>query len=182
MSEASLRALRDQPFALLAELDRRLRAVRFEAGEGQFWTGLAFRLGEDGFVAPGDEVREVLTPPHMTRVPGAADWLLGVANVRGELMPICDLRWLAGYPAKASNRETRVIVFAHPQGPMGFLVDAVHGHRQFVPADQKHGLIEDLPAPLRDWLLGAFVRDGVSWRVLSLHRLSADGLLYQAAA
>ena len=36
MSEAPLRELREQPFALLAELDRRLRATRFEAGEEQF--------------------------------------------------------------------------------------------------------------------------------------------------
>lgn len=182
MSEAPLRELREQPFALLAELDRRLRATRFEAGEEQFWTGLAFRLGEDGYVVPGDEVREVLPLPTLTRVPGAADWLLGVANVRGELVPICDLRRLSGYPAPVPGRDARVMVFQHPQGPMGFLVDSVHGHRQFVPADQKHALADELAPPLGDWLLGAFVRDGASWRVLSLHRLSAAGLFNQAVA
>lgn len=182
MSERALRELRADPFALVAELDRRLRAARFEAGEEQFWTGLAFRLGEDDYVVPRDEVRELLSPPHLTRVPGAADWLLGVANVRGELMPICDLRRLAGYPAPAPGRDARVVVFQHPQAPMGFLVDGIYGHRQFVPGDQKHALVDDVAAPLGDWLLGAFVRDGVSWRVMSLHRLSAAGLLNQAAA
>lgn len=182
MSEAPLRELRERPFALLAEFDRRLRAARFEAGEEQFWSGLAFRLGDDGYVVPGDEVREVLTSPSLTRVPGAAEWLLGVANVRGELMPLCDLRRLAGYPAPAPGRDARVVVFQHPQGPMGFLVDGVYGHRQFVPGDQKHALVDGVAPPLGDWLLGAFVREGASWRVLSLHRLSAAGLLNQAAA
>ena len=77
MSEAPLRELREQPFALLAELDRRLRATRFEAGEEQFWTGLAFRLGEDGYVVPGDEVREVLPLPTLPgfRVPPTGCWV-----------------------------------------------------------------------------------------------------------
>lgn len=182
MSQAALRALRANPFALVAELDQQLRAARFEAGEEHVWTGLAFRLGDDGYVMPGDDVREVLTPPPLTRVPGAADWLLGVANVRGDLVPVCDLRLLAGYPAAQSGRDARVVVFQHPQAPMGFLVDGVYGHRSFVPADQKHALADEVAPPLADWLLGAFVRDGASWRVMSLHRLSEAGLLNQAAA
>ncbi|MCK5771956.1 chemotaxis protein CheW [Algiphilus sp.] len=178
----TLRSLRDQPYALLAELDRTLRAARFEAAEGQFWTGLAFRLGEDGFVVPGDDVREVLTPMPVTRVPGAAEWLLGVANVRGDLLPVCDLRTLAGYPRGETDRDSRVVVFHHAQAPLGFLVDGVYGHRQFVPGDQKHALADSAPAPLRDWLLGAFVREGSSWRVLSLHRLAASAQLTHVAA
>ncbi|MBY8965602.1 purine-binding chemotaxis protein CheW [Algiphilus sp. NNCM1] len=181
MSDA-LRALRDQPFALLAQLDQQMRAARFEAGEEQFWTGLAFRLGDDAFVIPRSEAGEVLTLPAMTRVPGAADWLLGVANVRGDLLTVCDLRRLAGYPPTPPARDTRVIVFNQPQAAMGFVVDAVYGHRQFVPADQKHALADASEPPLRDWLLGAFVREGVSWRVLSLHRLAAAELLTQVAA
>lgn len=181
MSE-DLRALRTQPFAILARIDQDMRAARFEAGEGQFWTGLAFRLGDDYFVIPRNEAGEVLTMPSLTRVPGAADWLLGIANVRGDLLTVCDLRRLAGYLPTPPARETRVIVFNQPQSAMGFVVDTVYGHRQFVPADQKHGVAEDTAPPLRDWLLGAFVREGVSWRVLSLHKLAAAELLTQVAA
>lgn len=181
MSEA-LRALRGQPFALLAELDRQLRAVRFEAGEGEFWSGLAFHIADDGFVVPRADVREVLTVPALTPVPGAAEWLLGVANIRGELLSVVDLRMLAGYAAQPPGRHSRIIVFQQTQAALGVLVDGVYGHRQFVPADQKHALVDDVAAPLRDWLLGAFVREGTSWRVLSLHRLAAAELLTQAAA
>jgi len=177
-----LRALRAQPFAILARIDQEMRAARFEAGEGQFWTGLAFRLGDDFFVIPRHEAGEVLALPAVTRVPGAADWMLGVANVRGDLLTVCDLRRLAGYPATPPARETRVIVFNQPQAAMGLVVDAVFGHRQFVPADQKHGMADETQPPLRDWLLGAFVREGVSWRVLSLHRLASAEMLTQVAA
>ena len=62
-----LRKLRDRPFELLVGLDDQLRAARFEAAAGQVWTGLAFRIGTDGFVAPREDVREVLPPPELTR-------------------------------------------------------------------------------------------------------------------
>lgn len=176
-----LRALREDPFALFTALDAALRAVRFEADSAQFWSGLAFALGGERFVAPRDDVREVLPLPQVTRVPGAAPWLLGVANVRGELLSVCDLRLLAGYPAAQPTRDTRVLVYSAPRAALGLVVDSVSGHRQFVPADQKHSVADECAPPLRDWLLGAFVRDGIPWRVLSLHRLARADLLAQAA-
>jgi twitching motility protein PilI len=175
-----LRKLRDRPFELLVGLDDQLRAARFEAAAGQVWTGLAFRIGDDGFVAPREDVREVLPPPELTHIPAAQDWLLGVANVRGSLLPVCDLRLLAGYPVSPRTRSSRVIVLNSDRVPLGFLVDEVAGHRQFVPVDQKHRLADEAPAPLADWLLGAFVRDGEAWRILSLQKLSRAETLAQA--
>ena len=122
----------------------------------------------------------VLPPPELTHIPAAQDWLLGVANVRGSLLPVCDLRLLAGYPVSPRTRSSRVIVLNSDRVPLGFLVDEVAGHRQFVPVDQKHRLADEAPAPLADWLLGAFVRDGEAWRILSLQKLARAETLAQA--
>src|SRR5581483_4275050 len=93
-----LQALAAQPFELLYALENRLRAARLDiaAGQTQSWTGLGFRLGEHWLVAPREDVREVITLPKVTRVPGAKPWLLGVANVRGNLLPVTDLAQMLG--------------------------------------------------------------------------------------
>ena len=50
-------------------------------------------MGHENFVADRDQVREVLMlPDAMTRVPGAKRWLLGIANLRGHLLPLMDLK------------------------------------------------------------------------------------------
>jgi twitching motility protein PilI len=79
-----LAALVEQPFELLEELERRSRAAF--AGKG------GFRIGQEQFVASRDQVGEVLMlPESMTRVPGAKRWMLGIANLRGHLLPLVDL-------------------------------------------------------------------------------------------
>ena len=79
-------ALRDRPFELLRAMER--HGLRLAAGslghEEAEWSGLGFRMGDERFVCPRDDVREVLVyPDAMTRVPGTREWLGGLANVRG---------------------------------------------------------------------------------------------------
>ncbi len=101
MSESrDLAALVEQPFELLAEMERRSRQAHAGEGAGAMpaeWVGVGFRIGEEQFVASRDQVREVLMlPESMTRVPGAKRWLLGIANLRGHLLPLVDVKLLLG--------------------------------------------------------------------------------------
>jgi len=95
-----LAALVEQPFELLQELERRSRkafAGKGSDGMSEEWVGIGFRIGEEQFVASRDQVREVLMlPDAMTRVPGANRWMLGIANLRGHLLPLIDLKMLLG--------------------------------------------------------------------------------------
>ena len=176
-----LLALRDSPFELLAALERRLQTARVDlaAGSAQFWTGLGFRLGDHWLVTPREDVREVIVPPALTRVPGARPWLLGVANVRGALLPVCDLRRLLGEEHHTMARGSRVLVYNSDRVPAGFLVDEVSGYRQFAPADQRPELAED-SGSLKPYLLGGFVREGQSWLALSLHKVAAGDAFNRA--
>lgn len=176
-------ALRGQPFELLAALENRLRAARLDiaAGQTQSWTGLAFRSGARWLLAPREDVREVIPLPKLTRVPGARPFLLGLANVRGGLVPVTDLGQLFGQARMNEHRDQRVLVFNSERVPAGFLVDEVAGYRQFAPADQRHELAREAGA-LEPYLLGAFVREGREWLVLSLHRIARAGIFLNAAA
>src|ERR1700752_785604 len=99
--EVELKSLRDRPFELLAELERRGRAVSAqlsqEATAGREWVGGGLRMAGDLYLVAREETREVLgVPTGTTRVPGARSWIKGLANVRGQLLPIIDLRHFLG--------------------------------------------------------------------------------------
>lgn len=182
---AELRELRGQPYELLAALDARLQATAAAgaAGEAQdVWTGLGYRVGDRQMVTPRADVREVLTPPEYTRVPGAKPWLLGIANVRGDLLPLIDLKRLLGGESTAVLRNTRVLVYNADEVPAGFLVDEVAGFRRFNPPDQRHELVPAEGDALHPYLLGAFVRDGQLWLAMSLSRLVTSPVFQNAAA
>lgn len=176
-----LSALRDEPFDLLAALDQRLQEAKLDlaAGDAQFWTGLGFRLGEHWLVTPREDVREVIVPPPLTRVPGARPWLLGVANVRGSLLPVCDLRRLLGEEHNTLARKSRIMVYNSDRVPAGFLVDEVAGYRQFTVAEQRRELVDD-SGPLNPYLLGGFVREAQPWLALSLHKVAASDAFNRA--
>lgn len=182
----SLRALRDRPFELLRELERRGVAIahgqQADAGTGAEWVGLAVRLGGEGFLIARQETREVMVlPTALTRVPGAKPWIRGLANLRGQLLPVIDLRTFFGTGQTPATRTTRIVVASHREVPAGLMVDEVLGFRRFVEAE----FSADLPPTLlrgEKYLAGAFRRGEDVWPVFSLCSLLESQAFLQAAA
>ncbi|MGH8460008.1 MAG: chemotaxis protein CheW [Stenotrophobium sp.] len=170
---SELRSLRDHPFELLQRMESRLQAARLDivAGQAQGWAGMGFRLGHTWLAAPRDDVREIIVLPPLTRIPNARPWLRGVANVRGALLGVIDLTQFLGGEAAAVTRTQRLLVYNSDRYPVGFLVDEIAGHRQFVASEQRAELPQGSEAFL-PYLLGAFVRDGQPWLAFSLHKLA----------
>jgi twitching motility protein PilI len=182
----SLRSLRDRPFELLKELEKRSRTVVAgsvaETDAAKEWVGVAFRMGGETFLVAREETREVLGyPPGVTRIPGAKSWVKGLANVRGQLLPMLDLRQFLGSGATASGRNTRIIVVNHRDIPAGLMVDEVLGFRRFAEADFN---TDPPPTVIRcdTYLAGAFRRGGEVWPVLSLKTLVESQSFLQAAS
>jgi len=171
---ASLKSLRDRPFELLLELERRAKAAASgarEAGTGKAWIGVAFRMGGETFLVARDEAREIMgVPAPLTRVPGSREWIRGLANVRGQLLPVIDLRQYLGSGVTQPGRNTRVIVVNHREIPAGLIVDEVLGFRRF-NEQEFHG--EPPPTIIRceRYLAGSFRRGTEAWPVFSLKRL-----------
>lgn len=162
-----LHSLAEQPFELLLELERRARAIA-HAGDGseesaEEWVGIAFRLGDENFVASRTDVREVMpVPDAMTRVPGARHWLRGVANVRGQLLTVVDLRSFLGAGGSQPDRRRRILVIASREVPTGLIVDEVFGFRRFAVSAYE----EEVSAPeLRcaQFLRGGYRRGAETW-------------------
>src|SRR6202051_4220114 len=81
-----------------------------ESSAGQEWVGVAFRMGGETCLVAREETREVLGyPAVVTRIPGAKGWVKGLANIRGLLMPMLDLRQFLGSGATVARRNTRIV-------------------------------------------------------------------------
>jgi twitching motility protein PilI len=184
--EAPLKSLRDRPFELLAELERRGRAVSAQVSQegaaGREWVGVALRMAGDLYLVAREETREVLSlPPALTRVPGAKPWIKGLANVRGQLLPVIDLRQFLGSGTTPITRNTRVVVVNHREIPAGLLVDEVLGFRRFAEGE----FTGDAPptvARCERYLAGAFHRASEQWPVLSLRSVLESSAFSEAAA
>jgi len=183
---SGLRGLRDRPFELLREIERRARAAAIgqgrESGAGREWVGIAFRLGVERFLVAREETREVLSYPSVvTRVPGARTWIRGLANVRGQLLPVVDLRSFLGSGVTAAGRSTRVLVANHRDVPAGLMVDEVLGFRRFTDGEFSPTVS---PTILRceRYLAGSFRRGNEVWPVFGLKPLLESNEFLQAAA
>ena len=185
-AEVELKSLRDRPFDLLAELERRGRAVSAsanpEANAGREWVGVALRMAGDLYLVAREETREVLgVPAATTRVPGAKTWIKGLANVRGQLLPIIDLRQFLGSGVTPVTRNTRIVVVNHREIPAGLIVDEVLGFRRFAE-NEFTGDAPPTVARCERYLAGAFRRGNDQWPVLSLRSVLESPAFAEAAA
>ena len=99
------------------------------------WAGLAFRLRDTALVCATERVYESLPIPRVTRVPGTKNFILGLANVRGNLITVIDLGcYLVGEPSQTTG-SSRLLAATLRGRPVGLLVDEVFGQRNFMSND-----------------------------------------------
>lgn len=133
--KATRRASDASLLAILADYEQRsLSHDVGEAGRQQQisnWDGVVFRLGDHYLTCRIDQVEEIIALPPSYPVPGAKDWLLGLANVRGNLAPVSDLGWYLFGTRTPITARTRLIMTRFQGRLAGLLVDEVFGQRHF---------------------------------------------------
>ncbi|MEW6544988.1 MAG: chemotaxis protein CheW [Nitrospirota bacterium] len=107
-------------------------SVPADRGEGPLRVCL-ISLGGELFAIELQHVREVFQVEAMTAVPGMPTALVGVANLRGIVMPLVDLRRLLGLPEAGPSPQFAVVI-RHGSDQVGLLVDQVPELRT-VPRD-----------------------------------------------
>ena len=90
---------------------------------------LAIRLGEQHFALRLSDIAGLFAGKKITPLPGASDFLLGIAGFRGDVAPIYDLQRLLGKPASGAPRWLVIAAAA----PVGFAFAAFDGQLR-VPA------------------------------------------------
>ena len=146
----------------------------------QYWSGIGFMLDGVRYVAPLEQVSEILISTSYTRLPGVHSWMKGVANVRGRLMAVMDL---AGFLEKATSlqeKRRRLLVIDQGELYTGLTVDDVFGMQHFdveTFIEEPEGVDE----AVQPYIEGAYQRDGEVWQVFSLLQLASDPRFLQVA-
>ena len=90
---------------------------------------LTFTLGNEEYGVPVLKVREIIKVMDITQVPQVPDYVLGVINLRGKVIPVIDLRRKFGFAATEHTERTCIIVvdvdMATTRVMMGVVVDSV---------------------------------------------------------
>ncbi len=88
---------------------------------------LGFKLDEKTFGIDARDVLRVSQIVEITPVPQAADSILGIINVMGEVVPVIDLRKRLGLPARTPSLSDYLIVVKNERQSVSFVVDAIIG-------------------------------------------------------
>lgn len=86
---------------------------------------VTFSIGEEEFGVNILKVQEINRTMEITKVPRSPDFVEGVINLRGKVIPIIDLRRRFGLIRKPEDKDTRIIVIEINNVIVGFVVDAV---------------------------------------------------------
>ena len=85
---------------------------------------VGFRIGRETFGLPISLVHEIVRPPEITNVPHAPEYVEGVMNLRGRIVPVIDLRRRFGGAAIENSRKNRVLVVDVESRAVGLIVDS----------------------------------------------------------
>ncbi len=175
----------NDPYALLLELESLSRnsakGLPAQVDITPHWSGIGFNLLGHRMVAPMGEVVEMLRVPSYTRLPGVQPWVLGVANVRGRLLPLFDLEHYFGTQAPSVQKRRRVLVLEMGEIYSGLLVNEVYGMQHF-PIDTFTDTISDSLQELKAYFSGSYVQMDMTWAVFSPFNLARDPSFFNAAA
>ena len=90
---------------------------------------VTFSIGDEEFGVDILKVQEIIRTMEITRVPRAPEFVEGVINLRGKVIPIIDLRRRFKLVDRAHDKHTRIIVIEISSMVVGFVVDSVsEGH------------------------------------------------------
>ena len=92
--------------------------------EGEASRVVVCRVGAERFALPINAVREIVTAPELTRIPGVPPSIRGVANVRGTLVTAVSGRLLLGAPAGGEAGDW-LLVLTMRDGRVGIVMDEV---------------------------------------------------------
>lgn len=98
-------------------------AANADAARGRQFVG--FRLADQTYVFHIERIQEIVIPTGTARVPEVPDYVEGVANLRGTIIPIINLRRLFGLESKPADAETRTVVVNVGSRTLGCTVDSV---------------------------------------------------------
>lgn len=118
-----------------SETDTNVQDTAFENEDMTRDRYLCFTLDEQSFAVPITVVREIVEMQEITPVPHMPDYLRGVVNLRGQIIPIIDLRLRLGMGFREYDRRTCIVIVSYQDKQIGLVVDRMD---EVVHFDENH--------------------------------------------
>ena len=119
-----------------------------------------FCIGSFGLMIQADVGSEVLRPEAISSLPGSALYLLGLLNLRGNLVPVFDLSLVLGVAKSTESRGMLVLILDKGENAVGMVID---GFPQPLSALRNIAQLPALPAVLQEHVSAGYVKDERVW-------------------
>ena len=174
-----------KPFELLSEYERlslkHTVKVQQEKVKDQ-WSGVGFKVDETHYALAIDKIVEVLILSETTKIPGISSWVLGLGNIRGNLIPVIDLKSYLFKKATKTTAHTRMVVIQQVGGQVGLVVDEVFGQKHFIKSQEHKDLKKSKEETPLKYVEIAYNEDDIIWNVFDDEVLINDPSFKNAAA
>ena len=134
---------------------------------------VVFDLGPEAYGVDIGSVREIIRMQEITRVPRTPEFVEGVVNLRGTVIPVIDLRKRFSLPPAERNKETRIVVVDIGGQDIGVIVDSVTEVLR-VSSESVEPLSEVIATADSDYLLGIAKLHDRLIILLDLQRVLSD--------
>jgi len=106
---------------------------------------VGFRIGRETFGLPISIVREIVRVPEITSVPNAPDYIEGVINLRGRIIPVVDLRKRFGDKSFERDKKNRIVVVELQSRAIGLIVNSASEVLRIRPSeiDEPHNVFKE---------------------------------------
>lgn len=105
--------------------DRNLASTSGAANDDEVLQWVTFRLDEETYGINVMQVQEVLRYTEIAPVPGAPDYVIGIINLRGNVVTVIDTRSRFGLPSTEISDNSRIVIIEAEKQVVGILVDSV---------------------------------------------------------
>ena len=154
-----------------------LPTADIEEGTEQF---VLFSLDDQMFAAPIANVFELSLPPAVIMVPNTPQWMLGVANMRGEIISIVDLMGFLNMGQENRKKPSRMIIAQtnDRQMMLGLTVDLINGIKYFA-ADEILPVPQNTPGQSATYLNGALAHEDTLVAIFDFEKLLQSSKMRQ---
>jgi purine-binding chemotaxis protein CheW len=137
---------------------------------------VGFRIGRETFGLPIEMVREIVRVPQITSVPNAPDYIEGVINLRGRIIPIVDLRKRFGEKTFDPPKTNRIVVVEMDARAIGLLVNSASEVLRIPPSEieEPHNVFKEGEL---NYITGVGKLKGRLVILLDLHKILQRGEL-----
>jgi len=162
-----------------------LRELEVRAGEissplpvvkefSEFIKGVLIKVEDYDVIIPMEEVSEIIIFEDISSIPKTKRWMLGLSNVRGNLIPVMDfMSYIKNTAVKLIRHTARIAVVKHNNLTVGIVVNGVSGMKK-INREDISTLSEDIPSTIKPYSIGECVINNQRYFMMSLKRILED--------